>query len=113
MIFPDGFAGFRRAEELPFPAVDLAVFKSACYAAARFLGGRVVNYEFANVTTNFHRALFEWGYEPKRVSVLCNRAHYLIALCEPNPAQLCVNEYVDSPELAAALSQLRDWKILS
>lgn len=113
MIFPDGFAGFRRWEELPFPSIDLGVFKSVCYAAARVLGGKVVNFEFANVTPNFHRALIEWGYEPKRVSVLCNRAHYLVALCEPKPPHSCANEYLDAPELAAAFSQVSDWKIFS
>jgi hypothetical protein len=113
MDFPDGFTGFRRWEELPHPAIDLSVFKSVCYAAARALGGTVVSFEFAKVTPNFHGALIEWGYEPKRVSVLCNRAHYLVAFCEPKPPHSCGNEYMDEPELAAAFAQVSDWRVIT
>jgi hypothetical protein len=112
MIFPDGFTGFGDGRNL-LPAIDLRVFKSVCHAAARILGGKVISFEFAEVTPNFHRALIEWGYESKRVSVLCNRAHYLVAFCEPKLPHTCVNEYVDAPVLAAAFSQVSDWKIFS
>jgi len=112
MTFPDGFAGFRRLEELPFPSIDLGVFEAVCYAAARVLAGRVVEFELANVTPNFHSALIEWGFEPKRASVLCNRAHYIVAFCQPKLRHSCVNEYIDAPELAAAFSQVSNWKIL-
>jgi hypothetical protein len=114
MVLPDGFTGFRWRDDAPLPSVDVAVFKAGCHAAARMLGGRVVAFRIAAETTpNFHEALLEWGYGPQRVLVLCNRAHWLVSFCRPRPDYSCLNEYVEAPELAAALSQVTDWRILS
>jgi hypothetical protein len=108
---PPGFAGFwRQSDEMP-PAIDLSVFKSICYTAARLLNGKLLQMEFANVTPNFHRALFEWGFDQKRLWLLCNRAYFLIAF--RNPCTERVDEYEDSPELAEVLAKISDWRILS
>jgi hypothetical protein len=113
MIFPDGFTGFRGPKELPHPAIDLSIFKSVCHAAARILNGKVAGFEFADITPNFHRAGLEWGYEPSRVDVICNRGFYIVAFCRPRRGPSIVNEYVDAPDLAAALARVSDWQILS
>jgi hypothetical protein len=113
MGFPDGFTGFYRLGEAPHPSVDVRIFKSTCYAAARLLDGRVVEFSFAHVIPNFHSAIFEWGHEPHRVALLCNQAYYIVAFCKPWLPDCCLNEYVDAAELASALAQVSDWQVLS
>lgn len=111
MEFSDGFTGFFGSAQSPLPSVDPAVFKSMCFAAARALGGHIVDFEFAGVTPNFHCATIEWGYATARVSVLCNRQCYTVGFCRPHDGYDI--EYLDSPELANALGRVCDWQILS
>lgn len=113
MIFPRGFTGhFDSKSEIVSP-IDLAGFKSVCFAAARQLGGKVVGLEVANVTPNFHCATLEWGQASRQVSVLCNRHYWIVGLSKPRLPGECITEYVDAPELASVLCQLSDWLVVA
>lgn len=111
MIFPAGFTGFRDASEAPIPSIDIADFKCVCFAVARILGGNVLAFDLANVTPNFHCATIEWGHEPKQASILCNRHYAIAGFCKPRSD--CAIEYIDSVDLASALTQVCDWQVLT
>ena len=83
MILPRGVTGFGNFSG---PAVDFAEFKSACYLAARRLGGSVLAVESCQgkVTPNFHEATL--SLQAGRVEVLCNARFPLAAATRPTTA---------------------------
>jgi hypothetical protein len=111
MVFPGGFTGFFGRKDAWVPEVDSRRFKAVCFAAARELKGCVQGFVFPNVTPNFLRANLEWDHGSQRISVLCNRHHWIVGFCKPSES--CELEYVDCSELAEVLGRLSDWQILT
>ena len=112
MNFPAGFVGFVPPAH---PTVGVGIFKTICYAAARELGGKVLSFEFANITPNYHCASLEWGYDAQEVRILCNRWYWIVGFAKPKKQIGDIfPEYIDSAELANVLRLLSDgWVILS
>jgi hypothetical protein len=110
VMFPAGFTGFL-GESDSAPAVDRSLFKTVCHAAARELRGVVVEFVFADVTPNYHRATLQWAHGAKTVSILCNRQFWIVGF--RTPADAVTQEYVDCPELAEVLQNFSSWQILS
>jgi len=99
---PKGVTGF----DAPKRGVAAKQFASACYAAARHVGGRVHQVRAAceRVTSNFHEALMTLRDSPRTVRVLCNAHYPIVAFTPPAAYEGDVRlEFMDCPELAAAL----------
>jgi hypothetical protein len=93
--------------------VDVRDFSKACYAAALETGRRVLEVVEGNQTTpNFHLALVE--RHGVAVAVLANREVPLLAISPPRDANLSGPlSFLDVVDLAAALSQIEPFKVLS
>jgi hypothetical protein len=93
--------------------VDVRDFSKACYAAALETGRRVLEVVEGNQTTpNFHLALVE--RQGVTVTVLANREVPLLAISPPRDANVSGPlSFLDVVDLAAALSQIEPFKVLS
>ena len=97
---------------------DLKAFRRVCYMAARRTGGEVVEFRISNEPTpNFHQAVI--AYRDRTVAVACVRSTPILAVALPRvieftPARECSPlTFVDVPDLAAALADASDFRLLS
>lgn len=86
-------------------------FRGACYAAARGVGGGIIEIRVANsVMPNFHEGIFD--YRGRRVSVTCTRdSAAVLTVSEPRIIDFVRGSldgsplvFLDAPELASAVA---------
>ncbi|MCM4085136.1 hypothetical protein [Paractinoplanes hotanensis] len=97
---------------------DVKAFRRGCYEAARQTGGELTDFQVGNEPTpSFHQAIIT--YSDRNVAVVCVRDAPLMALAEPHvleflPARTAGSlTFVDLPELAAALTEVPGFRLLS
>ncbi|GID97405.1 hypothetical protein Adi01nite_68170 [Amorphoplanes digitatis] len=108
MKLPPGATGFDAA---PDTGTDLSAFTAICHHAARAVGGTVSQIVPANVTPNFHTA--EIARRGLRTRVLGHTTIAAVAFAEPWPAADLRVTFTDRPDLAAALQEVSDLRILT
>lgn len=92
--------GFVEPGQGRIDTVSENAFRSACHAAARAVGGAVVEFRVPDVTPTFYLAHIT---EREAVTaVLCHRAEPYLAFTRPLEADAMSIEFLDNPSLAAA-----------
>jgi hypothetical protein len=108
MILPPGITGFASLS-----GTDFGQFKTACYVAARQLGGCVVScqgYE-GGVPRNFNRVTIKVGEET--VDILCNCEYPMVAASRLQDDGSTQITFMDVPGLAEAMRGVGPFRVLS
>jgi hypothetical protein len=97
---------------------DLTAFRRVCHEAARQTGFEVAEFRISNgPTPNFHQAIL--AGPGRTVAVVCVRDTALLALAVPRLIEFEPTReagpltFVDVPELAAALAEAPEFRLLS
>lgn len=97
---------------------DLRDFRRTCYAAAHWIGARVVEFRLSlSVTPNFHQCLIV--KEDDTVAVACLRDAPILAVAEPRVIEgdrggdWSPLTFLEAPELVDALTQLPGFQVLT
>ncbi|HYN96253.1 MAG TPA: hypothetical protein VES42_20610 [Pilimelia sp.] len=98
---------------------DLAAFRSACYAAARSVGGSVAGFRLSEgATPNFHQGLVT--HRGRTVAVVWVRSSSWLAVAEPRDIEFVGGgresgplRFRDDPELVTALAAATDFRVLT
>ncbi len=112
MVLWRGITGFRPASDPALPNIELAEFKSACYEAARCVGGRVSAgaAEQAPSSANYHRILL--SLPDMAILVLCNAHFPLVAFGKPTDSLAPAFSFIDHPFLARFFEQTGHFRVL-
>ncbi len=113
MVLPQGIAGFRGKGDEAIPLSDLGALLSACYEAARKLGGKVMASEkpYSRRTNNF--AIVTMEARGESFAIVLNAHYPIVAFTEPfSPLQLKVR-FTDNGPIREALELNGGFQILS
>jgi hypothetical protein len=113
MILPKGITGFGENGDQPSLLSDMKPFLTACYDAARRLGGNVVASEIAysRQTNNF--AVVTVTIPGRTFAALLNAHYPIVGFAEPIPAHQQDIRFMDAPAFAEALVASGNFEVLS
>jgi hypothetical protein len=96
--------------------VELKSFKTLCYAAAIAVQGKVIEFQEADASRNFHRLLMEMNAPKSCVQVFLNEIYPLIAFAAPTKYTFNLEFIIDVPALSQHFSGARfgnQYRVLS
>ncbi|MET8835425.1 hypothetical protein ABZV78_16110 [Micromonospora sp. NPDC004540] len=107
MRLPPSATGFGAG----LPGADLPAFLAVCHHAARRVGGTVTRATPAGVTPSFHTVLIDHPGGP--ITALGHATVPMVAFAQPLPAGDTKLAFLDHPDLAVAVGEVSDLRVLT